>query len=55
MAVAPTVSTKRETRRGRPSCSSATRSAVGRVALDEAVENAIKIASCTPLKNFLGE
>ena len=44
LAVAPTVSTNRDTRLGNFSFSSATRSAVGRVALLEAVENAIKIA-----------
>src|SRR5690606_9933391 len=40
LAVAPMVSTKRDTRRGRPNSSSATRSAVGRVALLDAVEKA---------------
>ena len=55
LAVAPTVSTKRDTVRGRPSFSSATRSAVGRVALDEAVENAITIASWMPRKKATGE
>ena len=54
LAVAPTVSTKREIRLGRPS-SSATRSDVGRVALLEAVENASSIASCAPRKNFSGD
>ncbi|PUE93939.1 hypothetical protein C7T79_12420 [Xanthomonas oryzae pv. oryzicola] len=47
LAVAPTVSTKRDTRGGRP-ISSATRRAVGRVALLEAVENAITVASTSP-------
>ena len=42
-------------RRGRPSSSSATRSAVGSVALLDAVENAITIASCAPRKNFTGD
>ena len=51
LAVAPMVRTKRETRDGSSSCSSATRIAVGRVALDEAVEKAITIASWLPRKN----
>ena len=55
LAVAPTVSTKRDTLRGRCSFSSATCSAIGRVALLEAVENAITIASCEPRKNFSGD
>ncbi|MNN90785.1 hypothetical protein D3C81_2088000 [compost metagenome] len=54
MAVAPTVSTKRDTLCGKPIWS-ATRSAVGKVALDEAVENAIKVASCVCRKNCSGE
>ena len=55
LAVAPTVSTKREMFFGRCSFSSATRSDTGNVAFDEAVENAITIASCTPRKNFGGD
>ena len=54
LAVAPMVSTKRETRRGSLSFSSATRSAVGRVALDEAVEKAIRLASCVSRKKAIG-
>ena len=54
LAVAPTVSTKRDTRCGRPIWS-ATRSAVGRVALLEAVENAITVASWVSRKNDSGE
>ena len=55
LAVAPTVSTKREIRLGRRSSSSATRSAVGRVALLDAVENAIRLASCVSRKNAIGD
>ncbi len=54
LAVAPTVSTKRDTLLGRP-ISSATRSAVGKVALLEAVENAITVASRVARKNASGE
>ena len=55
LAVAPMVSTKRETRRGSFRFSSATRSEVGRVALDEAVEKATTIASCTSRKKASGD
>src|SRR5690606_40043165 len=55
LAVAPMVSTKRDTFFGSLRFSSATLSAVGRVALLEAVENAISIASCTPRKNAMGD
>ena len=54
LAVAPTVNTKRDTLRGKPIWS-ATRSAVGRVALDEAVENAISVASWISRKKPSGE
>ncbi len=54
-AVAPIVSTKRAIRPGRCNRSSATRMAVGNVALDDAVANAITIASCAPTKNAIGE
>ena len=55
LAVAPTVSTKRDTRLGNFSFSSATRSAVGRVALLDAVENAIRLASCVSRKKATGD
>ena len=51
LAVAPMVSTKRDTRGGSLSLFSATRSAVGSVAFDEAVEKAITIASWLWRKN----
>ena len=54
LAVAPIVSTKRDTRRGSLSRSSATRSEVGSVALDEAVEKAIRLASCVSRKKAIG-
>jgi len=53
-AVEPMVSTKREICGGSRRLSSATRSAVGSVALLEAVENAVSIASSMPRKNFQG-
>src|SRR5688572_7392924 len=53
-AVAPMVSTKRDTRRGSFSRSSATLSEVGSVALDEAVEKAIRLASCVSRKKAIG-
>ena len=53
-AVEPSVSTKRATERGSFSSSSATRSAVGSVALLDAVENAVIIAARLPLKNATG-
>ena len=54
LAVAPMVRTKRDTRRGSLSCSSATFSEVGRVALDEAVEKAIRLASWVSRKKAIG-
>jgi hypothetical protein len=54
LAVAPTVRTKRLTCWGRRRFSSATRSAVGRVALLDAVEKAVTIAGCTPRKKRRG-
>ena len=53
-AVEPMVSTKRLTCGGSCSFSSATRSAVGRVALREAVEKAVIIASSMPRKKKRG-
>ncbi len=53
-AVEPTVSTKRLTWGGSPSSRSATTSAVGRVALLEAVENAVSMAVRMPRKNLIG-
>ena len=53
-AVDPMVSTKRETCDGSLRFSSATRSAVGSVAFDDAVEKAVIIASCTPRKKKRG-
>ena len=53
-AVAPTVSTKREIRRGSFSFSSAALMAIGRVALDYAVEKATTNGSRTPLANLSG-
>ena len=53
-AVEPIVSTKRDTCGGRRRSSSATRRAVGNVALLDAVENAVSIASRAPRKNVLG-
>ena len=54
LAVAPTVSTKREIRFGSFSFSSAALMAIGRVAFDEAVEKATTKGSRTPLANFSG-
>ena len=48
------MSTKRDTAGGRRSSSSATRSAVGSVADDEAVENAVTIATRDPEKKARG-
>jgi len=50
----PAVSTKRLTWRGRRSSSSATLIAVGRVAFDDAVENAVTMASLDPRKKASG-
>ncbi len=55
LAVAPMVRTKRETRGGSFSCSSATRIAVGKVAFDDAVEKAITIASWISRKKATGD
>ena len=52
--VAPMVSTKRLTFGGRCSSSSATRSAVGSVALLDEVEKAVTMASWMPRKNTRG-
>ena len=52
--VEPTVSTKRLIVGGRRRSCSATCRAVGKVALDEAVENAVNIASRTSRKNARG-
>ena len=53
-AVEPSVSTNRLTCGGRPRRSSATRSDVGNVALLDAVENAVSIASRTSRKKRIG-
>ena len=53
-AVEPMVSTKRLTCGGRCSSSSAASSAVGSVALLEAVENAVSIGARTPRKKRHG-
>src|SRR3546814_5945392 len=54
-AVAPMVRTKRATLRGSFNSVSATRSEVGSVAFDDAVENAITDASCVSRKKALGD
>ena len=54
-AVAPIVSTKRATRSGRCSRSCATRSAVGKVAFDDAVAKAMTNASCVSRKKAIGD
>ena len=54
LAVAPTVSTKRAILRGSFSSVSAARSETGRVAFDDAVENATTIGSRTWAKNANG-
>ena len=54
LAVAPMVRTKRAICGGSLSRSSATRSVVGRVALDEAVAKAITLASCVSRKKAIG-
>ncbi len=46
LAVEPTVSTKRPISAGIPSFSLETRNAVGNVAFDDDVPNAVRIASC---------
>ena len=55
LAVAPTVSTKLLISRGTPRFSSATRRAVGRVAFEDEVENAVSITVLTRRKNSSGE
>ena len=53
-AVAPTVRTKLFISLGTPRFSSETRNAVGRVALDDEVENAVTMTSQTRLKKSIG-
>ena len=55
LAVAPSVQTKRPTRRGVPRFSSATRSVVGRVAPEELVENAVRMAGWAWRKKNSGD
>ena len=55
MAVEPTVRTKLAMSRRMPSPFSATRSAVGRLALDEEVLKAVRMASQIPAKNVRGD